>query len=105
MSRNKNRGIRAYLIYPFGNRKYNKPEIFALTLQIVYKLGYIPIVASCYLYSTEYEMKDRQIAYRTLAVCEVALICYEDDLTEQNFREIHAALIRGIPLVRTIALL
>lgn len=100
----KSRKIRAYLIYPFHRPAYNNPEVFAQTLQIAYKLGFIPVVASCYLVPTELEIRDRQIAYQTLAGCDVAIICYEDDATEQMFREMYAALLRGIPLIRTISL-
>lgn len=95
---------RVFLIYPFGTKQYNSPEVFAMTVQTAYKLGFVPVVASCYLVSTEMELMDRQIAYRTLEGCDAALICYEEDATEQMFREIHAALIRQIPVIRSIAL-
>lgn len=75
-----------------------------MTLKVAYQLGFCPVVASCYLLSTNLDILDRHIAYRTLEGCEVALICYEEDATEQMLREIHAALIRQIPIVRSIAL-
>jgi hypothetical protein len=100
----RNRLSRVYLCYPFNFEPFKNPEIFRKTLQIAYRLGYVPIVATPYLSRCDSHAYERGVIRQTIYSCDYLLLCYEEHITEIQLWEIYVAMQAGIPVIRSIAL-
>lgn len=103
MSR-KQRRLRVYMVYPFDRKEYQKARVLQQTIQIVYKLGYIPIICAQYISPSDNPLSGMSNIYQTIDICDAVLLCYEEDITERMLKELYAARIRGKPVIRSITI-